>query len=45
MVSGGLGNGIKRNKMETSSMEKMEKPLGISPFYAMKFGHRITWTL
>ena len=39
----GLVNVIKWHEMETSSMEKMEKTLGNSPFYAMKFGHRITF--
>ena len=32
--------------METFSMEKMEKPLGnspFSPFYAMNFDHRMTY--
>ena len=35
-------NGIKWHKMETFSMEKMEKPLSNSPFmpfYAMNFDH------
>ena len=29
--------------METFSMEKMEKPLSNSPFYAMNFDHGITY--
>ena len=43
MVGGGGGGG---HKMETFSMEKMEKPLSNSPFmpfYAMNFDHRIKY--
>ena len=43
---GGGANGIKWHKMETFSMEKMEKPLSNSPFmpfYAMNFDHRNTY--
>ena len=43
---GGGANGIKWDKMETFSMEKIEKPLSnspFSPFYAMNFDHRMTY--
>ena len=46
ILGGGGANGIKWDKMETFSMEKMEKPLSnspFSPFYAMNFDHRITY--
>ena len=42
---GGGGNGIKWHKMETFSMEKMEKPMSnspFSPFYAMNFVFEIS---
>ena len=45
-LGGGGANGIKWDKMETFSMEKMEKPLSnspFSPFYAMNFDHRMTY--
>ena len=39
-------NAIEWQKIETFSVEKMEKPLGNSPFmqfYAVNFDHRITY--
>ena len=41
-MSGGGANGIKWHKMETISMEKMEKPMSNSPFSPMNFVFEIS---